>query len=152
MDCGIKHLVQHCHIHPDKKGKATLNFIETIPSGAKSEGYKSLKVVTRAQARKEVTQNSGDEKAEGSSRQSWRSRRQRRVNAKRKREEKLKQNQEPQALNNGKTIEGGSVLAEKVFKPLQAMLDAYEARIKPNQTQEERIRAYLDPELEIKRL
>ena len=39
-----------------------------------------------------------------------------------------------------------------MFEPLQAMLDAYETRIKPNQTQEERIRAYPKPELEIKRL
>ena len=52
VDCGIKHLVQDCPIHPDKKGKATLNFIETIPSGAESEGYKYVKVVTRAQAKK----------------------------------------------------------------------------------------------------
>ena len=48
VDCGIKHLVQDCPIHPDKKDKATLNFIETIPLGAESEGYKSVKVVTRA--------------------------------------------------------------------------------------------------------
>ena len=64
----------------------------------------------------------------------------------------MKQNQEPQASNNEKTIGGGSILADKVFEPLQAMLDAYEARIKPNQTQEERIRAYPKPKLEIKRL
>ena len=38
-----------------------------------------------------------------------------------------------------------SVLAEKVFKPRQAILDAYEARLRPNQTNEERMRAYPDP-------
>ena len=32
------------------------------------------------------------------------------------------------------------------------MLDAYEARLKPNQTNEERYRAYPDSELEMKRL
>ena len=32
------------------------------------------------------------------------------------------------------------------------MLDAYEARLRPNQTQEERYRAYLDLEIETKRL
>ena len=47
-------------------------------------------------------------------------------------------------------LEGGSVLVEKVFEPLKAMLDAYEARLRPNQTQEERYRAYPDPEIEIK--
>ena len=30
------------------------------------------------------------------------------------------------------------------------MLDAFKARLKPNQTPEERIRAYLDPQLETK--
>ena len=39
---------------------------------------------------------------------------------------------------------------EKVFESLKAMLDAYEARLRPNQTQEERYRAYLDPEIETK--
>ena len=39
---------------------------------------------------------------------------------------------------------------EKVFEPLKAMLDAYEARLRPNQTQEERYRAYPDPEIETK--
>ena len=48
------------------------------------------------------------------------------------------------------TIGGRSILADKVFESLQAILDAYEARLKPNQTQEERYRAYPDPELEIK--
>ena len=47
-------------------------------------------------------------------------------------------------------LEGGSVLAEKVFEPLKAMLDAYEARLRPNQTQEERYRAYPDPKIQTK--
>ena len=41
---------------------------------------------------------------------------------------------------------------EKVFEPLKAMLDAYEARLKPNQTQEERYRAYPDLKIETKLL
>ena len=44
------------------------------------------------------------------------------------------------------------VLAEKVFKPLQAILDAYEARLRPNQTNEERLRVYLDQKIEKQRL
>lgn len=48
--------------------------------------------------------------------------------------------------------EGGLVLAEKVSKPLQAILDAYQARLRSNQTNEERLRAYPDPEIEKERL
>ena len=44
------------------------------------------------------------------------------------------------------------MLANKVFEPLKTMLDSYEARLRPNQTNEERYRAYPDPELETKRL
>ena len=39
-----------------------------------------------------------------------------------------------------------------MIEPLKALLDAYEARLKPNQTLEERYRAYPDPPLEQKRL
>ena len=49
------------------------------------------------------------------------------------------------------TPQGGLVLADKVFEPLKIMLDPYEARLRPNQTNEERYRAYSDPELETKR-
>ena len=53
-------------------------------------------------------------------------------------------------------LKGGSVLADQVLEPLRAMLDAFEARLKPrlkpNQTLEERMRAYPDPNLETKRL
>ena len=40
----------------------------------------------------------------------------------------------------------------QVLEPLHAMLDAFEARLKPNQTLKERLRAYLDPQLETKLL
>ena len=48
--------------------------------------------------------------------------------------------------------QGGLILTDKVFEPLKTMLDSYEARLRPNQTNEERYRAYLDLELETKRL
>ena len=56
LDCGIKHLVFDCLLNPNKKGKATLNMLETIPlsSGNESKDVKSIKVVTRAQALKDV--------------------------------------------------------------------------------------------------
>ena len=31
-DCGIKHLVQDYLVQADKKGKATLNYVEVLPS------------------------------------------------------------------------------------------------------------------------
>ena len=43
------------------------------------------------------------------------------------------------------------VLARQILEPLRAMLDAFEARLKPNQTLEDRVRAYPDPQLKIKR-
>ena len=49
-----------------------------------------------------------------------------------------------------KKEEKGSILAKQVLEPLCAMLRAFEARLKPNQTLKERLRAYLDPQLELK--
>ena len=48
--------------------------------------------------------------------------------------------------------EGGLILAKKVFEPLKTMLDSYEARLRPNQNNKECYRAYLDLEVETKRL
>ena len=45
-----------CSLNVDKKGKATLNLLETIPSssGNESKDVKSIKVVTRAQTLKDA--------------------------------------------------------------------------------------------------
>ena len=43
-------------------------------------------------------------------------------------------------------------MVDKVFEPLKTMIDSYEARLRPNQTNEEQYRAYHDPKLETKRL
>ena len=77
-------------------------------------------------------------------------RRKRRANTKKKREEKAKEETKTQKKES--LLEGGSMLFDKVFEPLKAMLDAYEARLKSNQTNEERYRAYLDFKLKTKRL
>ena len=66
-DCGVKHLVQDCPLHPDKKGKATLNFIERIPStrtpsSSKSDMVVPLQAITKAQAR--ATANKGKRKVD----------------------------------------------------------------------------------------
>ena len=57
LDCGIKHLVSDYSLNPNKKGKATLNLLKTIPSssGNESKDVKFVKVVTRAQALKDAT-------------------------------------------------------------------------------------------------
>ena len=44
------------------------------------------------------------------------------------------------------------VLAKKHFEPLDAMLQAYEARLKPLETLEERYIKYLDPIVENRQL
>ena len=153
LNCGIKHLVSDCSLNLDKKGKATLNLLETIASssGNESKDVKYVKIVTRAQALKDaVQQTDGEEKFEKSSPSTWKAHCQRRMVAKKCKEEKALDEQKSQEAKS--TPQGGSVLADKVFEPLKTMLDSYEARLRPNQTNEECYRAYLDPELETKRL
>ena len=99
LDCGIKHLVSDCSLNPDKKGKATLNLLETIPSssGNKSKDVKPVNVVTRAQALKDAAQQTErEEKSEKSSRSTWKARRQRRVDTKKLKEEKALEEQKCQ--------------------------------------------------------
>ena len=153
LECGIKHLVPDCSLNQDKKGKATLNLLETIASssGNESEDVKSVKIVTRAQTLKDVAQQTdGEEKSLTSSPSTWKARRQRRMAAKKCKEEKALDKQKSQEAKSAP--QGGSVLADKVFEPLKTMLDLYEARLRSNQTNEERYRAYPNPELETKRL
>ena len=52
-DCGVKHLVQDCPVHLDKKGKTSLNYIERIPStgtpsSSESDRVVPLQAITRA--------------------------------------------------------------------------------------------------------
>ena len=138
LECGIKHLVSDCSLNLDKKGKATLNLLETIASssGNESEDVKSVKVVTRAQALKDTTQQmDGEEKSKKSSPSTWKARCQRRMATKKWREEKDLDEQKIQEEKSAP--QGGLVLANKVFEPLRTMLDSYEARLRPNQTNEE---------------
>ena len=138
LECSIKHLVSDCSLNLDKKGKATLNLLETIllSSGNESEEVKSLKVVTEAQALKHGAQQmDGKEKSKKSSPSTWKARCQRRMATKKCKEEKALDEQKSQ---EGKSApQGDLVLADKVFEPLKMMLDSYEARLRPNQTNEE---------------
>ena len=92
----------------------------------------------------------GEEKSKMSSPSTWKARCQRRMAAKKCKEEKALDEQD---IHQGKsTTQGGSMLTNKVFDTLKMMLDSYEARLRPNQTNEEFYRAYQDLELEMKKL
>src|SRR5271156_4647827 len=106
IDCGIKHLVQDCPSNPEAKGKATLNYVEVMPStsapsSSESEKVVPLKVVTRAQAKAKAPEEN-DEKSDAPSKsskrttRSWKARRARRAASKKKQQEKEQAAQEKQ--------------------------------------------------------
>ena len=73
-----------------------MNLLKTIPlsSGNKSKEVECVNVVTRAQALKDATQQiGGEEKSEKSSHSTWKACRQRRVAAKKLRDEKALEEQ-----------------------------------------------------------
>ena len=161
LECGITHLVTDCPLNPDQKGKAPVNTVNVIPSpkttpvpsGEESEGVKPVNVVTRAQARNNPMINK-ETQTERSSNNTWKARRQRQKAAQ---ERKLqgqieKSDKEVVEKQNEEKKRESSILAGQILEPLRAMLEAFEARLKPNQTLEDRIRAYPDPQLETKRL
>ena len=98
IDCGIKHLVQDCPMHPDKKGKTSLNYVGKIPSTGMPSSLESdrvvpLQAITRAQA--QAIAEKGKEKEETEpeatpsentkkSRGTWKQRRARRAASKKK--------------------------------------------------------------------
>ena len=93
--------------------------------------------------------------------ESWKARRARRA-ASKKRKEQLKaaenkenkgedledidkENQEPHKKPKERDEQqAGSVLAKKIFEPLDALLQAHKARLKPHENLEERWKRYLD--------
>ena len=173
--------MQDCPILIDKKGKATLNYVEVLPSSSnptsssESDPVVPLKVITRAQAQAKNLQKENEIETAPSERsnktkRSWKACRERRAASKKKQEqstaaEKNKSKQKETELNQNKEKErenlkpkerieqsSGSVLAEKHFEPLDALLQAYEARLKPLETLEERWRKYPDPAVEARQL
>ena len=130
---------------PDKAAstsRTSLNFIEVIPSPSTSEGETdkiSLKVVTRAQAKKDAqvqTDESGDSAKPALKRKTRRKVRSKKAesvknDSKEEREQtgkKQKSENEPhpsakeQMLTSSGTSSGGSVIVDKVYEPLQAAL------------------------------
>ena len=162
-------------IKVEAKGKTTLNYIEVLPSSntpssSETDVVVPVKVITRAQAKAqndvrrnetEPTPSEGTKKTK----ETWKARRARRAASRRKLNDKLKETaietkaesvktgeiQEPSEVNEKKQP-AGSVLAEKHFEPLDALLQAYEARLKPFQTMEERWKNFPDPALEARQL
>lgn len=163
IDCGIKHLVQDCPMNHNVKGKGSANFnlITMIPSTGSSSSSESdtvvpVNVLTRAQAKatteieqekEEVTPSGSTEKGKC---ESWKVRCERREASCRTQKEKSaheepKENQSVEIQKENNPLEEtkykssrGSVLADKHFEALEGMLKAYEARLKPPKTLEER--------------
>ena len=79
LDYGVKHVVQDCLLNPERKDKATMNLVETIPSslGNESEKVPLAKVATRAQAQaqKQTPPPTEDEKSSKTVSNSWKARR-----------------------------------------------------------------------------
>ncbi|MCO5559225.1 hypothetical protein L7F22_012820 [Adiantum nelumboides] len=149
-----------------------------MPSSSKSDVLIPLKVITRVQAKardKHRIENKGEVTPSESSKkskkkESWKARRERRA-ASRKHQKQNTQGEKNETKENtpnlGKELPGetnnenqketerqpaGLVLAEKHFEPLDAVLQAYEARLKPLETLEERWKHYPDPAIETRQL
>ena len=160
----------------EKKGKTTLNYVEVLPSSSnptsssKSDPVVPLKVITRAQTQAQKLQKGNDTERSNKTRGSWKACRERRAASKRKREQvkaaekEISELNEPQENTENQNEEAniepkqrieqpsGSILEEKHFKPLDALLKAYEERLKPLETLEERWRKYPDPAVEARQL
>ena len=88
------------------------------------------------------------ERPRKSSKNSWKAQRERRAAAQKRREEKAIESIKVQESNE--KPKERLVFIGQVLEPLKAMLDAYEARLRPQQTLEKRMRAYPNPALETK--
>ena len=59
-----------------------------------------------------------------------------------------KENKDNKVQESNEKLKEGSIFAGQILELLKIVLDAFEARLRPQQTLEERMRAYLDPALE----
>ena len=116
-----------------------------------------VNVITRAQA-KENPEPIADKPAKipvkKRKNKSWRERKARLVAKKLKEEEAKrlkKENQNKTSSSNNSKHKGGSVLADKIFEPLDTLLMAYESKLRPSETMEVQWEKYPDPELEKRR-
>ena len=136
-----------------------MNIVQIIPSGTEDETLVPIQVVTRAQAKDNPEIQPQEPKQVPTKKQkhkTWRECKARLV-AKKLKEEEAKQQQkrdhepkETSSTNNSKH-EGGSVLADKIFKPLDTLLMAYESRLKTGEPLITQRENYPDPALEKRR-
>ena len=139
---------------PTFKPKESLKIVEVSPTSSGPDNSKKMvpiNVVMRAQKLKDAeVQKISEEKPVRSSKNSWQAWQERRATAQKCREEKAIEDTKIHESN--KKPKEGFVFTGQILEPLKAMLDAYEARLRPQQNLEERMRAYPDPALETKRL
>ena len=135
-------------------GKAPLNVVQVIPLGTDEDIQVPINVITRAQA-KENSQPIADKPAKlpvkKQKNKLWRERKARLVAKKLKEEEakcQKKENQNKTSSSNNSKHEGGFVLADKIFEPLDTLLMAYESKLRPDETMEVQWEKYPDPKLE----
>ena len=99
-----------------------------------------INMVTIAQKLKDAkVQIVDEERPTESSKNSWNDRQECRAAAQKCREEKTIKDTKVHESNE--KPKEGSVFAGQILEPLKAMLDAYEARLRPHQSQKERIRS-----------
>ena len=134
------------------KPQESLKIVEVSPTSIgldTSQKMFPMNVVTRAQKLKNAEVQTVDkEKPAESSKNSWEAWQERRATAQKRREEKAIEDTKVQESNE--KPKEGSIFAEQILEPLKAMLDAFEPRLRPQQTLEEIIRAYSDHALETK--
>ena len=139
VDCGIEHLVKDCpkkSQNPQQSGKTVLNYIEPIIE-TESEGRVSLRVITRAQKKKQnkgIIPNETITKPKKRQRKKWvkeKSPDEKVTEQMPEQTQQGKHEQQPSKEEILKTSSGGSVLMEKVNDNVEAMLKAFVARIKP---------------------
>ena len=115
-----------------------------------------VNVITREKAQKKalvIPKETGPKKKRKL--MSWRERKAKWLAKARKDELEKNGDKKNGASSNNETNtfdEGGFVLVAKVFEPLDSMLQAFEAILKPNQSLEQVVREYLDFVIEKKRL
>ena len=153
-DCGIEHLARDCPKKPppQQPGKTVLNYIEPV-NDTRSESQASLRVITRAQARNKAERVTSQE-------ETLQPKKRMRKRWVKERIPETRTTQPPQAplepqLSEGdisKTSSGGSVLMEKVNENLEALLKAFDARIKPDTVLPKELKEYPNPMEEKRRL
>lgn len=154
-----KHLTPGCPLNPKNKGKTTLNYIELVVSPqittlSKIEQTIPLQVITRAKAKERQDEkqdlNETPSKSLKSNHNSWKARRACRVASTKKQNEEthpkmvkkqpkeiLKEVPHEKEKKKNKERQVGLVLVEKQMETLDALLQAYKARLKSIENLEE---------------